>query len=510
MLNLANYPDDWQDHGKQTMKIALISPYPDITAFGLRTLSAYLKVNGHDTRLIFLPDPFGDHIVHGARRYPDAVLDDVAALCSDAGLIGISVMTNFFDNAVELTGRLKSRVHAPVVWGGVHATIRPEECLEHADMACIGDGEEAILELAEAISRNADPRNIPNMCLKINGKVIRNPLRPLPHDLDCYPPPDFSVSDSHVLCGSRVKTMTPDIMKQLLVDDPFARTIGLTGYQTMTGRGCPHRCTYCVNDVLKGLYPGQNYLRWRSPRHVIAELEEMKKQMPFIQFMRFGDDAFFARSLEGLKEFCALYKTRIGLPFTCLASPATVTGEKVDLLVDAGLIHVQMGLESGSDRTLELFNRKNFSRDVMMHAVGALHKHSEKMFPTVYDFILDTPGETDADKIENIRFIAGLPKPYRLQPFALVLSPGTRLYDKIAREGLIKDERREIYSKTFIKREPTYLNLLVIAAKNGRMPSWLLRFCVSRIMLLLFNNRAVRFIYAGLFRAVRNYRQCFK
>ena len=85
------------------MNIVLISPYPDITSFGLRTISAHLRRHGHRTRLVFVPDPWGDDLRYGVKRYEDHVFDELAALCRDADLIGITLMTNFFDGAVQIT-----------------------------------------------------------------------------------------------------------------------------------------------------------------------------------------------------------------------------------------------------------------------------------------------------------------------------------------------------------------------------------------------------------------------
>jgi hypothetical protein len=92
------------------MKVTLISPYPDITSFGLRTISAYLKENGHTTQIIFLPDPYGDDLVYGKDRYDDRVLDEAVSLCEKSDLIGISLMTNFFDGAVQITRKIKDRL----------------------------------------------------------------------------------------------------------------------------------------------------------------------------------------------------------------------------------------------------------------------------------------------------------------------------------------------------------------------------------------------------------------
>ena len=114
------------------MKVSLISPYPDITCFGLRTMSAHLKDHGHQTQLIFLPDPQGDDLVMGKRHFNESVLAQTAALCADSDLIGLTLMTNHFEAAVEISAYLKSKSDRPIVWGGVHPTVRPEECLQHA------------------------------------------------------------------------------------------------------------------------------------------------------------------------------------------------------------------------------------------------------------------------------------------------------------------------------------------------------------------------------------------
>ena len=103
------------------MKIGLISPHPDIIAFGLRSLSACLKKAGHDVKLIFLAREF-------YKKFGDRVLEDTVEVLRDVDLVGLTLMTNFFDNSIQITQKLKKDLGVPVVWGGVHPTIRPKEC----------------------------------------------------------------------------------------------------------------------------------------------------------------------------------------------------------------------------------------------------------------------------------------------------------------------------------------------------------------------------------------------
>jgi len=482
------------------MNITLISPYPDITSFGLRTISAYLRKNGHRTRMIFIPDPYGDNLHYGIKRYEDAVLDQVVSLCRNSDLIGMTLMTNFFDGAVQVTERIKRDLKVPVIWGGVHPTIRPEESLEHADLVCVGDGEEALLELANSMAAGRDYTATQNIWLKKSGVIVKNPVRPLTTDLDAYPVPDYSMEDHHVLFDGRIQPLTAELTRQFLERGTVSHYLHKTGYQTMTGRGCPHKCTYCINDAIKSIYGSQGYLRWRSTDHVMQELLWVKEHMPYVGFVWISDDAFFARNTAALQEFCRVYKEKIGLPFSCLASPLTVNEEKMALLVDAGMIYVQMGIQTGSAKIQELFNRKTMSNEKVMQAVRIINKYKDRMFPPSYDFILDVPYETDQDVIDSLKLIAQFPKPFQLQPFALVLYPGTKLHDMATRDGKVLDERREVYAKSYTMREPNYLNLLMTLAKRGRFPSPLLRLLVSSPLVDILNSGLLRPFFKWFYR----------
>jgi radical SAM superfamily enzyme YgiQ (UPF0313 family) len=166
------------------MKIALISPYEDLIAYGLRTLCACLKNNGHAVTLVFLQGPFGC-------AYADEALDELAELIKGSNLIGVSLMTDHFQKAVQITRRLKQSTAAPIIWGGVHPTLSPEECLSYADIVCVGEGELALVELAGKMATGEDYSAIQNIWLKGSGALITNSPRPLVKDLDSLPFPDY-------------------------------------------------------------------------------------------------------------------------------------------------------------------------------------------------------------------------------------------------------------------------------------------------------------------------------
>ncbi|MES0338152.1 MAG: radical SAM protein [Candidatus Magnetobacterium sp. LHC-1] len=493
--------------------VVLISPYPDITVFGLRTISAWLKMHGHNSRMVFLPDPYADAPLSDRKRhtrqiYSEQVLNQLISLCAGADLIGITLMTNYFEHAVELTTALRDSLEAPIIWGGVHPTIRPEECIKHADIVCVGEGEEAILELANKIASGSDYLSTPNLWLRTADGIVKNPLAPLNRNLDIYPIPDYSFQDHYVLQQGRIPPLDYEMTREFLRSGTVSAYLNKVGYQTMTGRGCPHACTYCINDTLKNLYSGKGgYLRWRSVGNVMEELLWVKANMPFVGYIWISDDAFFARGTKAIAEFCQSYKREIGLPFSALASPLTVTEEKMALLVDAGLCYIQMGIESASDKTQRLFNRQNMSNDITMKAIRIINKYKDRMYPPSYDFILDVPYETDEDRIQTLRFISEIPKPYQLQPFSLVLYPQTRLYQMAKADGFITDEHRDIYDKSYTMRQPSYLNLLMALCRRGRFPAPLLRLLIAPSVVRLFSSGPLKQpfskVYQGLHRLYR-------
>ena len=300
--------------------------------------------------------------------------------------------------------------------------------------------------------------------------------------------------------------MDIELLKIILSQGTVSHHLGRIGYQTMTGRGCPHKCSYCINDAVKNLYGPKGYLRWRSVEHVISELRWVKQHLPFVNFIWISDDAFFSRPLKDIQSFCDAYQKDIGFPFSCLASPLTMSQEKMDCLVNAGLIYIQMGIQSGSARIQELFNRKAMNNTVMLSAAHIIHQYRDRIHPPSYDFILDVPYETVMDKIESLRLIAQLPKPFRLQPFSLVLYPGTHLYKMAKADGLIQNENTDIYTKSYTMRSPTYTNLLILLSKNGKFPSWLLCFLSAYPIVALMERQCLQPIFKVIFAGIKQLR----
>jgi len=195
------------------MKISLISVFADLQSFGLRTLSALLKQKGHDVDLIFLPkDPH--------ENYTEKTMNDIVNLTKGYDLVGITLMSNYFDHAIQITQKLKENYEFPILWGGIHPTVKPEECLDYADMICIGEGEQAMSELTDKMQNKQDYYDIKGMGFNNKGKVIINGYQELPGTkksefthLDQIPFQDHDYRSHFILDGENVVRMNKELLK---------------------------------------------------------------------------------------------------------------------------------------------------------------------------------------------------------------------------------------------------------------------------------------------------------
>ncbi|MBI5050074.1 MAG: B12-binding domain-containing radical SAM protein [Nitrospirae bacterium] len=505
------------------MRLTFISPYEDIVAFGIRILSAYLKKFGHATKIIFLCRERGKHA--NINYQSGEILDSLVDICKDSDLVGISLMTNHFNPAVSITQGLKSRLNIPIIWGGVHPTIMPEDCLNYADIVCIGEGEVPVLELIQKMEEGKDYFDTKSLWFRNKKNVIRNQIGGRINNLDALPFPDYDLEDHYILKNGKIKKADKDLIKEHFTQTRKIQCANrpkyvdviynlvkpkslekqhairdLAKYITSTTRGCPHNCTYCGNNALRKMHGATPYLRRRSVEHIINELLEAQKKMEYISMISFVDDNFFTAGIDELRNFSKLYKEKINLPFACTVSPHTIGREKMCLLVDAGLRLVKMGIESGSDKTLKLYNRGFMSTEKIKEASWIINEYKSKVIG-IYDIITDNPYETKDDIIKTFRLLLELPRPYRLQIYSFTPIPGTKLYEMAKKDNLIKDENKEIIDKVMeTDKEINYVNFL-LALFNYNIPKPILRILSNKNTLNILGSKAFKGIYIMAYKA---------
>lgn len=478
------------------MNIVLITPTPpDINAFGIRTISAVLKKAGFSTKIIFLPGGI-EHLRFDGNyiyRYSDKTLEQITELCKGADLIGFSFMSQYFDRAAQVTGHLKKACKALIIWGGIHPTYRPEQCLDFCDAVCIGEGEYAIAELAWKISKGKDFTDISSCWFRAGNGIKKNQAGAIVQDLDELPFVDYDIDDHYVYNWRTEDIIRIDesAMKEQFPRLPYFKDKHLFAYRTMTSRGCPHRCSYCASSAMM-------QLRRRSVDNVIEELRQIRDRFNYIEIISFFDDTFFAAPLEYFEEFRDKYKDGIGLPFHAQCSPATINEKNMKILVDAGLFYTEMGIQTGSERIKKMYRRTVPNRK-MIDAAGIINSYSSRMLVPDYHVILDNPWETKEDVMDTLKLLLNLPGRFRLQISSLILFPGTELNELAQKEGILRDELNEVCRKPFTFPKGTHLNYLIYLSGLPGVPRWVLRLLSSDKLTGLIHAQKPKKLYDILF-----------
>jgi len=436
------------------MKVTLISPYSNLNSYGLKCLATHLRNQGIAVSTIYLLNDF-------SVKYDHEIFDQVASLCSDSDLVGISVMSNYFVNCVQISEEIKKRLPVPIVWGGVHPTLSPEESLQYCDIVVRGEGEETLLEIVKKMQNQEPILDVAGTFVKQDGEIRKNPVRP-PRPAEDLVVIDNDYSADFILINHKLEKIDYHVLKNYLTRD----------YMTLTSFGCPFNCSYCINNKLKEYYGAK--VRFKKVDDIIRELTDVKKRMDFVRHISFDDDAFILRSVEELDEFAQKYSTQIKLPFFISGiNPMLISEEKIKILLAAGMDRVRMGIQTGSQKGKLIYNRQ-IPNDKIVAAAKLINQFKKNLLLTGFDLILDNPFETNEDVIETIRLLSRLPAPFTLNLFSLTFYPGTDMYQKAKAAGYIKDNIEDIYKKQYHDIKRNYLNFIILLFTIRKVPNWLL------------------------------------
>jgi len=393
------------------MRVLFLYPTPDpkynILRYhhGLGYISSILKKAGHTIKLRYI------------YRYNEKEI----SLLIDSfkpKLVGLSVTTNQFDLSRQVTRYIYRQYNLPVIWGGIHATVRPEESLlcEGVMAICLGEGEEACLEFVENMEKGGDYTSIRNFCFNINGQFVKNELRPRVKDLDELPFPDREVFN----------------YQKLLNDYPQL--------EIFSGRGCPFNCTYCVNSYLNQIFKNEKLIRQRSVKNILMEIDRVRDNYRHIDTILFADD-IFAVNKPWLKEFSMEYGKRLGIPFWCNMRADLIDEERIQYLKSAGCEQINIGIESGNDYIRKEIMKRDISREKIREAFNIVKKAGIRTW--AFNMI-GLPGET----IDTIKETINLNR--EIRPDSIFCSifhpyPGTALYDLCKKEGWISNRKVTSY-----------------------------------------------------------------
>lgn len=394
-------------------KIVLICTDESPAAMGIKVLSSNLARHGFDTAIVVMAN-WEDH-------FKNFRWEDLRELSRDAGLIGISCMTHGLKKAIEVKKALLEHVKAPVIIGGIHATLEPESLLDDFDLICHGEGEDLVVALAERLANGESFSDIPGLWGRLNGKIFKNPAQPLNQDINDYPFPDYDLHHQYIFESNRLVPMEPSH----IICDYF---------EVMGSRGCPHVCTFCSNQKLKQDFPWRKRVRQYTIDYFISHLKEICRVYPVVRSFWLEDDTFFAKESGQVREFAERYKKEIHRPFCVLISPWTYSEEKVRLLVEAGMNRLIFGVQSGSENTNDNIYGRKITNDKMLEIIHSLNRF--RGLTAYYDFIGMNPFETADDLMNTIRFVRKFPTPFFIFSNNLAFYPGTKIRERALEAGL--------------------------------------------------------------------------
>jgi anaerobic magnesium-protoporphyrin IX monomethyl ester cyclase len=373
--------------------------------FGISYISSVLKEAGHRTKLAVLSQKTIPRVDEYVRKF-------------SPGLVCFTSVYTEYHIITQVAARVKKAFpEIFTVIGGPHASLRPEECLEDVfDAVCVGEGEYATLELVEQLESGHYPSGIPNLYIKKpDGKVERNETRPFLEDLESLPFPDRE-------------------MWLPWVANTYSRP------SVLLGRGCPFRCTYCCNHALRRVAEGQ-YVRLRSPSHIIAELTAMKEDNPYIEHIYLEVETLGV-DMEWALELCAKLRdlnSKLEIPIiygtNLRVTPNVDYNDLFAALKEANFLFLNIGLESGSERLRKEVLKRRYSNRDIEQTVEMARKYGLQL--GFYNLI-GLPGETKADFRETVRmnrvcqpdwFLLAVFFPY----------PGTELHETCREMGLLED-----------------------------------------------------------------------
>ncbi|MBC7952369.1 MAG: cobalamin B12-binding domain-containing protein [Rhodospirillaceae bacterium] len=403
-------------------RILFISLYC-FKSFPVRGFHALARQAGIHSDALFLKNNFTNR--HLPISETEIALLQQVVRDTKPDVIAISVLTPYVPAARRACAAIRAVTDVPVVTGGKHATISPDEALTYADYACQGEGELVLLEMFERMAqRRRDFDGIRGLWHRdAAGAVVDMGQRRLLQDLDKLPFEAYGEPNMWFIEHDRLDTQDPELDEDEIL--------------VMAGRGCVYKCSYCVNSLL--IPQNRNngrFIRVRSPDQVIAQIEDRVARHRHATKVSFNDEVFGVFD-DWTAEFAAKYTGRGLPPFNSELVPKLIKEANMRLLAAAGLFEMHFGIQSGSDTI----------RNDVLDRPGKNPELIEKAYMLAglgiqvqCDLILGNPFDTPEVLAETIELLAAMPQPLKLNTYKLQYFPHYPLTLRAIEAGFLKPE----------------------------------------------------------------------
>lgn len=365
--------------------------HSDLLPLGLCSLHAILREKGHRAILANL----SGMSVKGIKELLSGERPDIVAL---------SMWTHNRHETAALAETVRLLLpEAIICLGGAHASHCADTVLSdipEADLVVFGEGELTLLELVDLAGKGADWSGIDGIVARVNGIPRWNRQRERIADLDRLPFPSAWLDEA----------VGVDLVRQ----PEFISS----------SRGCPAACRFCSSPNFWG-----RQVRYRSPGSVVDEISSIRDRFGLI-YISIRDDTFTADKRRTIAFCQELISRRVNILWNCQSRVEVVDEETLIWMKRAGCECIQLGVESGSERVLELLGKK-ITPDQVKRAAELVHRVGLNL--SVY-LITAIPGETAADRQATIDLLKVI-RPQDAQVSPLAYYPGTALYNEAVKAG---------------------------------------------------------------------------
>ncbi len=393
--------------------------FTSLIPYGLLSLASYIEARGYDVTLANLSK-------YGYRKGAAYIAGE------KPDILGVSLFTFNRIESFKLIREVRRKLpDIKIVTGGPHVSALAEETLlrvRAVDWVIKGEGERAFHRLLKRLEEKKSPERI------IEGERLRN--------LDEIP------SATHF--SGKLKGV--DIHEQYKY--------------IITSRGCPHSCSYCSSPGFWG-----RKTEFRSARNIFDEIEHLYRNYGIIYFS-IRDDNFTLNKKRIIELSRLLREKGIYIMWNCQSRVDTIDLEMLVEMKRAGLEHIQYGVESGSEKILNKYD-KSIRIEEIVRAADLTRRAG--VYLSVY-LMCGMTGETDTDTGKTVELIK------RIKPADGIVSPvayypGTYLYEEDKNNRKISDdtwfENREngiyIRNDSFVSRSiERILSALDKAGKKGQ------------------------------------------
>ncbi|MEW6668816.1 MAG: cobalamin-dependent protein [Thermodesulfobacteriota bacterium] len=366
---------------------------------GLAYIAAVLERAGHEVCILDAPAL-------------DISSQDIPPLIRDRHyrVMGVTMLTPMYRRSTEVIRTVREAFpDMVIVVGGAHPTILPEETLEsnpEIDFAVLGEGEEVMAALVQALEKGEDPSGIAGLASRKQGRVHINPPRPLIGDLDDLPMP----------------------ARHLLPMDAYrmtrSRSRSSHAFTVSVARGCPFDCAFCCRIFGRKV-------RHHSVGRIVEEIRTLvdtygAKEINLEADTLTLNKSFLLSLCDGLVRSGLIGR----IIWTCESRVDTVNADLLRRMKEAGCWQISYGVETGTQRLLDLIHK-----GITLEQIRRTFALTKRIGIGIRAFyMLGIPTETREESLRTISFARDLDAQW--SQFTLFTPfPGTDLYRVALQEG---------------------------------------------------------------------------